>query len=186
MRVISGNFRGKKLFFPNNKTTRPLKDMVKESIFNLLIHSKKISLDIENSIILDLFSGSGSFGIECISRKAKKVIFLEDHYEALKILEKNLKLLKNIENHLIIKKNFFKYFKINQNFKETFNLIFIDPPYQEKRINEIIEIIIKNKILAKNGVIIIHRHKNDDIVITEKFCVIEERVYGLSKILFGH
>ncbi|MDC0469693.1 RsmD family RNA methyltransferase [Candidatus Pelagibacter sp.] len=106
MRVISGNFRGKKLFFPNNKTTRPLKDMVKESIFNLLIHSKKISLDIENAIILDLFSGSGSFGIECISRKAKKVIFLEDHYEALKILEKNLKLLKNIENHLIIKKNF--------------------------------------------------------------------------------
>ena len=57
MRIISGNFRGKKLFFPNNKSTRPLKDIVKESIFNLLLHSKKLNFDVKNSIVLDLFSG---------------------------------------------------------------------------------------------------------------------------------
>ena len=75
MRIISGNFKGKKLFLPNDKLTRPLKDVVKESIFNLILHSNKFNLFIENSLILDLFSGTGSFGIECISRKAKKVIF---------------------------------------------------------------------------------------------------------------
>ena len=93
MRIISGNFRGKKLFLPDDKLTRPLKDLVKESIFNLIQHSKKINLTVENSLILDLFSGSGSFGIECISRGAKKVIFFENYSEALKILEKNLNLL---------------------------------------------------------------------------------------------
>ena len=64
------------------------KDLVKESIFNLIQHSKKINIEIKNSMILDLFSGSGSFGIECLSRGAKKVIFLENYSEAIKVLEK--------------------------------------------------------------------------------------------------
>ena len=81
MRVIGGTFKGKKLFLPNDKNTRPLKDLVKESIFNLIQHSKKINIEIKNSMILDLFSGSGSFGIECLSRGAKKVIFLENYME---------------------------------------------------------------------------------------------------------
>ena len=79
MRVIGGTFKGKKLFLPNDKNTRPLKDLVKESIFNLIHHSKKINIEIKNSMILDLFSGSGSFGIECLSRGAKKVMFLENY-----------------------------------------------------------------------------------------------------------
>ncbi len=185
MRIISGNFKGKKLFLPNNKFTRPLKDMVKESIFNLLIHSKKISFKIEGSKILDLFSGSGSFGIECISRKAKKVIFLEKNSETLNTLEKNLSLLKNFENYSIIKKNFFDFFSSIEVFDHKFNLIFIDPPYEEKRINEILETIFQSNILEKNGIIVIHRHKNDNIAINEKFHIIEKRIYGLSKILFG-
>ena len=110
MRIISGNFRGKKLFLPKDKNTRPLKDIVKESIFNLMRHSKKIHLDIENSSVLDLFSGTGSFGIECISRGAKKVVFFENYPEALEILKKNLNLFKNINNHEIYNKNFFDFF----------------------------------------------------------------------------
>ena len=77
MRIIGGNFKGKKLFLPKDKNTRPLKDIVKESIFNLIQHSKKFNINIENSLVLDLFSGTGSFGIECISRGAKKVVFLK-------------------------------------------------------------------------------------------------------------
>ncbi len=77
MRIIGGNYKGKKLFLPNDRKTRPLKDLVKESIFNLIQHSNKINLKIENSIVLDLFAGIGSFGIECLSRGAKKVIFLK-------------------------------------------------------------------------------------------------------------
>ena len=77
MRIISGKLKGKKIFIPKDKITRPLKDLVKESIFNLIKHSKKIDIDIKESIVLDLFSGSGSFGIECLSHQAKMVIFFD-------------------------------------------------------------------------------------------------------------
>ena len=86
MRIISGKFKGKKLLLPSDKNTRPLKDMVKESIFNLLEHSNKFSLSLSNSSVLDLFSGTGSFGIECLSRGAKNVIFFENYFNSLKIL----------------------------------------------------------------------------------------------------
>ena len=99
MRIISGSFKGKKILEPKDKQTRPLKDLTKESIFNVITHSNKFKIDLNNSAVLDLFSGSGSFGIECISRGAEKVIFLEQHPEALKSLEKNLNLLKEIKNY---------------------------------------------------------------------------------------
>ena len=79
MRIISGNFKGKKLFIPEDENTRPLKDNVKESIFNILEHSKLISYSLNNSKILDLFSGVGSFGLECISRKSSHVTFFENY-----------------------------------------------------------------------------------------------------------
>ena len=186
MRIISGNFRGKKLFLPSDKLTRPLKDVVKESIFNLILHSKKFNLVVENSLILDLFAGTGSFGIECISRKAKKVIFFENYPEAIKILEKNLNLLKNIDGFEIYKQDFFNFFLSNRELNAKFDIIFIDPPYKEKKINEIIEIILEKKILSQNGILIIHRHKKDNTKLTNKLRIIEDRTYGISKILFGN
>ena len=186
MRIISGNFKGKKLFLPNDKITRPLKDIVKESIFNLIQHSKKFNINVENSLVLDLFSGTGSFGIECISRGAKKVIFFENYPEAIKILEKNLNLLKKLDDHKIYKENFFNFFSSNKSFDLKFNIIFLDPPYKEKKINEIIEIIFEKKMLIQNGILIIHRHKKDDIKITNKLNILEDRSYGISKILLGN
>ena len=76
MRIISGLNKGKKLIMPNNKTTRPLKDMAKESIFNILTHAKFINFHLKDSKVLDLFSGIGSFGLECLSRGSKFVFFL--------------------------------------------------------------------------------------------------------------
>ncbi len=186
MRIISGNFKGKKLFLPNDKITRPLKDIVKESIFNLIQHSKKFNINVENSLVLDLFSGTGSFGIECISRGAKKVVFFENYPEAIKILEKNLNLLKKLDDHKIYKENFFNFFSSNKSFDLKFNIIFIDPPYKEKKINEIIEVIFEKKMLIQNGILIIHRHKKDDIKITNKLNILEDRSYGISKILLGN
>ena len=90
MRIISGKFKGKKLSLPIDKKTRPLRDLVKESIFNLILHSNKFRVKIENSNVLDLFSGTGSFGIECISRGANLVYFFENYPDALKIIKKNL------------------------------------------------------------------------------------------------
>ena len=79
MRIISGNFKGKKILQPKDNLTRPLKDLTKESIFNIINHSKKINLNFKNLIVLDLFSGVGSFGIECLSRGAKHVVFYENY-----------------------------------------------------------------------------------------------------------
>ena len=88
MRIISGTFKGKKILEPRNIKTRPLKDLTKESIFNIINHSNKFEIDLENSNILDLFSGVGSFGIECLSRGVKKVIFVENYNGVLPILKK--------------------------------------------------------------------------------------------------
>ena len=90
MRIISGSNKGKKLIMPNDKITRPLKDMAKESIFNILTHSKYINFHIKDSKVLDLFSGIGSFGLECISRGSKFVFFLENYPPVLEILKVNI------------------------------------------------------------------------------------------------
>ncbi len=186
MRIIGGKFKGKKLFQPNDKKTRPLKDLVKESIFNLLEHSNKINTKIENSIILDLFSGSGSFGIECLSRYAEKVVFFEDYPNSIKILKKNLLSLKDDQKYEIFENNCFDFINSNQDLNLKFNIIFMDPPYKEMRINNIIEKIKEKKLLNKNGIIIIHRHKKDELKITEKLDIFETRTYGISKIFFGN
>ena len=78
MRIISGKFKGISLYLPKNKNTRPLKDMVRESIFNMLEHSNKILFKLNKSTILDLYAGTGSFGLECISRGSQNVYFVEN------------------------------------------------------------------------------------------------------------
>ncbi len=186
MRIIGGSFKGKKLFLPNDKKTRPLKDRVKESIFNFIQHSNKINIDLKKSFVLDLFSGSGSFGIECLSRETKKVIFIEFYSEAIKILEKNLKSLKNLRNYEIIEKDCFHFFKTNKKIDLKFDIIFLDPPYKENKINEILDNIKKQNLLKENGIIVIHRHKKDSLEITNKINIIEERFYGISKISYGN
>ena len=102
MRIISGSFKGKKILEPKDKQTRPLKDLTKESIFNVITHSNKFKIDFNNSTILDLFSGVGSFGLECLSRGVKEVFFIENYIGVLPILEKNLSSLKSINNYKII------------------------------------------------------------------------------------
>ena len=88
MRVIGGSFKGKKLLGPQNVKTRPLKDLTKESIFNIIKHSNKFKINLEKSNVLDLFAGTGSFGIECLSRGAKHVTFIENYNNVLRVLKK--------------------------------------------------------------------------------------------------
>ena len=94
MRIIAGKLRGSILHMSKDKNIRPLKDLTRESIFNLLTHSNKISFKFEQSNILDLYAGTGSFGLECLSRQAKSVYFVEKEKDAIKILEKNIEKLK--------------------------------------------------------------------------------------------
>ena len=86
MRIISGLFKGKKILEPRDNKTRPLKDLTKESIFNIITHSNKFKINLIDSYILDLFSGVGSFGLECLSRGVKKVVFIE-YYKIMKSLK---------------------------------------------------------------------------------------------------
>ena len=186
MRIISGNLKGRKIYLPTDKNTRPLKDMVKESIFNLLDHSNKFSVKIKKSNILDLFAGSGSFGLECLSRGAGKVIFVENYLNAIKILNKNIQELHVNDQSEIVEQDCFEFLDNQKNFLNNFKIIFIDPPYKEKKINYIIDEIKDKKILNKNGIIVIHRHKSDDLILSKKFKIIDIRSYGISKIFFGN
>ena len=185
MRIISGLNKGKKLIMPNDKTTRPLKDMAKESIFNILTHSKYVNFHLKESKVLDLFSGIGSFGLECISRGSKFVFFLENYPPVLKILKKNISNLEYENKSRVIDLD---AFKMNNNTFEKnlkFQIIFCDPPYKEKKIELLIENIIEMDILEKSGMIIIHRKKGDVVSYPKKFKVIDTKSYGLSTFVFG-
>ena len=184
MRIIGGNFKGKKILEPKDKETRPLKDLTKESIFNIINHSNKFSLNIEKSYVLDLFSGTGSFGLECLSRKARHVSFVENYKGILPILKKNLSNLKMINNYSIFEKNILIHYDFIEK-KESFDIIFLDPPYKEKKINIILNNISKFKTLKPDGIIIIHRHKKEEDNFLEEFKIIEKKKYGISKIIFG-
>jgi len=186
MRIIAGELKGRKIIFPEKKNTRPLRDFVKESIFNIIENSNKFEIQIKGSKILDLFSGSGSFGLECISRGADKVIFFENYSYTVKILEKNISEVEVSNKCEIFDHDSFDIFSKKKILEKKFDLIFIDPPYQEKNINLLIENIIKKKVLNKKGVIIIHRHKKDEIKITPKLRILDTRFYGISKIIIGH
>ena len=186
MRIIGGKNKGKKIFLPVDKNTRPLRDMVKESIFNLIEHSNKFNISISNSIVLDLFSGSGSFGLECISRGAKFITFVENYVHALEILKKNVSMMNAMSLSEIIENNCFELINEKKIFSNTFDIIFLDPPYKYKNINFLIEQIIEKKILKKTGIILIHRHKKDDIEITSKLNILDSRKYGISKIIIGN
>jgi len=183
MRIISGSFKGKKIFEPRDEKTRPLKDLAKESIFNIIKHSKKFKIDFTNSLILDLFSGVGSFGIECLSRGAKKVIFVENYHGVLHILKKNLASLKLVKNYEILEKNIYDA-NIFCFLKKKFDIIFLDPPFKDKNIENLLTDIFNNKILNKNSILILHRHKNEKENFPSNFQIIEKKTYGISKIIF--
>ena len=184
MRIISGTFKGKKIFEPKDSSTRPLKDLTKESIFNIIVHSNKLKINIKNSFVLDLFSGVGSFGIECISRGAKHVTFFENYNGVLPILKKNLSSLKIDEKYQVIEQNILNGINL-KNSINTFDIIFLDPPYKEKNLKKILDNISSEKLMKDNGVIIIHRHKNEKDQLSENLKIIEEKKYGISKIIFG-
>ncbi len=183
MRIISGNFKGRKILTPNDIKTRPLKDLTKESIFNILKHSNKFNVEIKNSVVLDLFAGVGSFGIECLSNEAKYVTFVENYNGVLPILKKNLSNLKLDKKYEIIEQNIFSGLKLA---KSNYDIIFLDPPYKDKNISELIDKIFEINLLSKSGIIITHRNKNVKEKYSKNFRILEEKTYGISKISFGN
>ena len=184
MRIISGKFKGKKIFEPNDLNTRPLKDLTKESIFNIIKHSNKFSINFENAEILDLFSGTGSFGIECISRGAKFVTFIENYKAILPILKKNLINLQSTSNYLIIEKDILNSFNF-MDLNKKFDIIFLDPPYKEQKLIYVFSSLLKEKILKEDGIIILHRHKRQKDILPNQIEIIEEKNMEFQKFYFA-
>ncbi len=148
MRVISGYLKGRVIKGYNIEGTRPTMDRVKESVFSM------INNNIQDSIILDLFCGSGSLGIEAISNNAKYIYFVDNNKIILNILKDNLINLNILDKAKIINKDYLlslKYFKDN-NIK--FDIIFLDPPYKNMNIENILKYIDEYKLLNLNGIVV--------------------------------
>ena len=183
MRIISGEFKGRTINFLKNSNTRPLKDSVRESIFNILNHSNLIKVKVEDSNILDLYCGIGSFGLECISRGSKKISFVERDNIAIKILKENLVKL-SIKNKTNIFNQSIEDF-LKKNIKEKYDIFFLDPPFKDLDNLKILENIREKKIFNTNHIVLIHREIKslDDY---EKYLdIVETKHYGRSKIIFG-
>ena len=183
MRIISGGLKGKSLDFLKNSFTRPLKDSVKENIFNILKHSNLINFNIKGAKILDLYSGIGSFGIECISRGATEVTFIEKDKKAFETLKRNLIKLSVIKKVNLFNDNIENSLKSLSNKK--FNLIFFDPPFSDQTFINNIIYIKKKKMIELGSLIIIHRACKAKDNIDALINIILTRKYGRSKIIFG-
>lgn len=149
MRVISGKLKGRKLLGYNTLGTRPTMDRVKESMF------ASIQDYIDNSVVLDLFSGTGSLGIEAISMGASKCYFVDSGKEILKYLSKNITNLDIKDKSIIINKDYREallYF-FNNNIK--FNVLLVDAPYKMEVMNEVIDLINKYDLLYDNGILVL-------------------------------
>ncbi len=182
MRVVGGYLKGKKIYEPLDKLTRPLKDLVRESIFNILNHSKNEYVDLKNAKVLDLFSGTGSFGIECISRGAKEVYFFENYRKSLKILKQNIKILDLKKKTKIFDKDIYN----NLDLKNiNFEIVFLDPPFKYNNVNLLLKKIRDLGIISKNTLIILHRNKKSKEEFESVIDISREQIYGLSKITFG-
>ena len=141
MRVISGKARGLKLNAPKDDNVRPTTDRVKESLFNI------INSYIIDSEVLDLFAGTGSLGIECLSRNAKSCVFVDINNTSLDIVKSNIKKAK------VLKLDFKS--AINKLKPKKFDIIFMDPPYYENLFIECLEEIAKSNILKQEGIIVV-------------------------------
>ena len=182
MRIIGGKNKGKKILFLKNKNTRPLRDLVKENVFNLINHSLKINSNLKNLNIIDFYCGFGSFGIECLSREIGDVIFIEKNTEAIKILKENLKIFKSNNFKIIQSTVLDSIKKLSDN---KFDLFFFDPPYKNDECEKVFNYIKKIKIFSKRNLIIIHR-ENKEPFISSEINIIFEKKYGRSKIIFGN
>jgi len=168
MKIISGIYKGRTLDGYNISGTRPTMDRVKESLFAM------IQDYINDSIVLDLFSGSGNLGIEALSNGAKVAYLVDNNNIAIKTINSNINKL-NIDNAKVLKGD---YKNILNNINTKFDLIFLDPPYETNYLEESIKLVIKNNILSNSGLIICESSSLDKIIYPNNLVVYKEKKYG--------
>lgn len=151
MRIIAGKFRGRIISSPNSKYTRPMTDRLRVTLFDIL--SNKI--DFDGIKVLDLYSGSGSIGLEALSRGAEKVDFIEKNLSISKTLLKNIESLNVSDRCKIFKMEALKFSRMEEH--DNYDLIFADPPFFKDDIYEVVENLLANNFLMEDGKIIVQR-----------------------------
>ncbi len=167
MRIISGKYKGRKLKGFDIEGTRPTMDRVKESLFAM------IQTKINDAKVLDLFAGSGALGLEALSNGAQKVYLIDKNEEAIKALKYNSQ---NMENVHILKVDYKKYLKETN---ETFDIIFLDPPYKDNLMNKSLKIINERNLLNEGGIIICEYEEG---YLETNLTIWKERKYGSKNI----
>lgn len=154
MRVITGSSRGTLLRAPAGLATRPTGDKVKQALFNIIQY--EICGDV-----LDLFAGSGQLGIEALSRGARSAVFVDQSADAVKVIRENLDKTHLSERAQVIRSDALSYLS---RCRKTFQLIFLDPPYAEKSLENAIKCISEIDILGESGIIITERPVGKELV----------------------
>lgn len=157
MRIISGTARGTKLRTLKGTNTRPTLDRIKEALFNI------INDNMQDACVLDLFAGSGSLGLEALSRGASFSVFCDNSIESIKVIQDNIEKTKFIEKSLIIKNDYTNAIKTLITQEITFDIIFIDPPYESNYRIKALELILEKNLLKSNGIIIVETDDEQEI-----------------------
>jgi len=177
LRVISGSAKGKRLKAPKGLDTRPITDMIKEALFNVL------GSRVPDSKLLDLFAGSGSVGIEALSRGARSVVFVDNSNEAIKVVKENLNNCNFTRVYQVIRSDVFKALGLMKRHEDKFNLIYIDPPFtNEKIFNEIMKAIDGMDILEPDGIVIIRTPRRKEMPVYNKLRKYRLNHYGESSL----
>lgn len=178
MRVISGKVRGLKLNCPSGIETRPTLDRVKEAVFSMLLPY------INEASVLDLFAGSGSLGIEALSRGAERAFFIDNNNDAIKCIKNNISSA-HFDSVSTVLKSDAEYFL--ENTTEKFDIIFLDPPYESDFIVKSIEKILDLNLLDEDGIIIAETDNNFNKELLNKntkIKIYDERKYGIVNLIF--
>ena len=154
MRVITGKARGVVLKTPDGMLTRPTADRVKEALFSI------IQFDLPAAKVLDLFGGTGQLGIEALSRGAKSAVFVDSRDDACNLIKENLRRTKLSDSANVVKSDYLAFLK---NTKETFDIIFLDPPYAEVFLENSLKMITEIDILQSGGIIVAERPLGKDL-----------------------
>jgi 16S rRNA (guanine966-N2)-methyltransferase len=181
MRIIAGEFRGRQLLGPEGQTTRPITDRVKQSVFDIL------SPRIEGAVVYDLFAGTGSLGLECLSRGCQSAVFFESNRSALSLLKKNIASLTLADRATIVSKDLFEWFAKAPPPDLRADLVFLDPPYRylNERPNDLRRLgaNLAGNHFSPTG-LLIFRHDANDSLGLPNFDIADARVYGSMHVDF--
>lgn len=179
MHIISGAFRGRRLWTPGGQATRPTSAKVKEAIFQILTD------ELIGAQGLDLFAGCGGLGLEALSRGVEEVVFVEHSKTAARVLRKNLTELGCADRGRVIQEHVLKFLRKPTLRQGSFDLIFADPPYRRDLLRDTLTVISDRDLLSEDGTLVAERWKKDGLPerIGSLHCFLE-RTYGDTNVSF--